>query len=123
MEASKTKPLSMRRTETTQSSRRKTLIFSRGQIAFPEKDSFAFLLLILPIRSRPGWFARRRATHRGRAQGRCALRYTRYQDAVAFMVDYGFAEVAATAALAVIKEYTDEGGNVLAKTRRWPSRS
>jgi len=38
------------------------------------------------------------------------LRYTRYQDAVPFMVDYGFAEVGATAASAVIKEYTEKGG-------------
>jgi phosphonate transport system substrate-binding protein len=48
------------------------------------------------------------------------LRYTRYQDAVPFMVDYGFAEVGATAATAVIKEYTDKGGKVLVKSKAVP---
>jgi phosphonate transport system substrate-binding protein len=48
------------------------------------------------------------------------LRYTRYQDAVPFMVDYGFAEVGATAASAVIKEYTDKGGKILLKSKPIP---
>jgi ABC-type phosphate/phosphonate transport system substrate-binding protein len=48
------------------------------------------------------------------------LRYTRYQDAVPFMVDYGFAEVGATAASAVIKEYTDKGGKVLVRSKPVP---
>jgi len=45
---------------------------------------------------------------------------TRYQDAVPFMVDYGFAEVGATAASAVIKEYTDKGGKVVLTSRPVP---
>ena len=48
------------------------------------------------------------------------LRYTRYQDAVPFMVDYGFAEVGATAASAVIKEYIDKGGKVLVRSKPVP---
>lgn len=48
------------------------------------------------------------------------LRYTRYQDAVPFMVDYGFAEVGATAASAVIKEYTSKGGKVMMQSKAVP---
>ena len=48
------------------------------------------------------------------------LRYTRYQDAVPFMLDYGFAEVGATAASAVIKAYTDKGGKVLLLSKAVP---
>jgi phosphonate transport system substrate-binding protein len=48
------------------------------------------------------------------------LRYTRYQDAVPFMVDYGFAELGATAASAVIKDYTDKGGKILLKSKPVP---
>jgi ABC-type phosphate/phosphonate transport system substrate-binding protein len=36
------------------------------------------------------------------------------------MVDYGFAEVGATAASAVIKEYVDKGGKVLLKSKPVP---
>lgn len=48
------------------------------------------------------------------------LRYTRYQDAVPFMVEYGFAEVGATAAAPVIKEFTDKGGKVLLQSKPVP---
>lgn len=48
------------------------------------------------------------------------LRYTRYQDAVPFMLEYGFVEVGATAAAPVIKEFTAKGGKVLLQSRPVP---
>ena len=45
---------------------------------------------------------------------------TRYQDAVPFYLEYGFADVGATAANAVVKEWTDKGGKVFQKSRSIP---
>jgi len=45
---------------------------------------------------------------------------TRYQDAVPFYVQYGFATVGATAAKAVAKEWTDKGGKVVLTSRPVP---
>jgi phosphonate transport system substrate-binding protein len=45
---------------------------------------------------------------------------TRYQDAVPFYVQYGFAQVGATAAKAVAKDWTDKGGKVVLSSRPVP---
>jgi phosphonate transport system substrate-binding protein len=45
---------------------------------------------------------------------------TRYQDAVPFYLDNGFAQVAATAANSVVKGWTDKGGKVLVKSKPVP---
>lgn len=45
---------------------------------------------------------------------------TRYQDAVPFYLENGFAMVAATAANAVVKGWTDKGGKVLVKSKSVP---
>jgi phosphonate transport system substrate-binding protein len=45
---------------------------------------------------------------------------TRYQDAVPFYVQYGFAQAGATAARSVVKEWTDKGGKVLLASRPVP---
>jgi ABC-type phosphate/phosphonate transport system substrate-binding protein len=45
---------------------------------------------------------------------------TRYQDAVPFYIENGFADVGATAANAVVKEWTDKGGKVFAHSRGVP---
>ena len=45
---------------------------------------------------------------------------TRYQDAVPFYLENGFAQVAATAANAVVKGWTDKGGKVLVKSKSVP---
>ena len=45
---------------------------------------------------------------------------TRYQDAVPFYVQYGFAQAGATAAKSVVKEWTDKGGKVLLSSRPMP---
>jgi ABC-type phosphate/phosphonate transport system substrate-binding protein len=45
---------------------------------------------------------------------------TRYQDAVPFYLEYDFAQVGATAASAVVKEWTGKGGKVFARSRGVP---
>ena len=45
---------------------------------------------------------------------------TRYQDAVPFYIDNGFASAGATAANAVVKAWTDKGGKVLTRSRPVP---
>jgi ABC-type phosphate/phosphonate transport system substrate-binding protein len=45
---------------------------------------------------------------------------TRYQDAVPFYIDNGFAQAGASAANAVVKAWTDKGGKVLVKSRPVP---
>ncbi len=45
---------------------------------------------------------------------------TRYQDAVPFYVQYGFAQAGATAAKSVAKEWTEKGGKVVLSSRPVP---
>lgn len=45
---------------------------------------------------------------------------TRYQDAVPFYIENGFAQVGATAAKAVVKSWTDKGGKILVQSRAVP---
>jgi phosphonate transport system substrate-binding protein len=45
---------------------------------------------------------------------------TRYQDAVPFYLENGFADAGATAASAVVKAWTDKGGKVFARSRSVP---
>jgi phosphonate transport system substrate-binding protein len=48
------------------------------------------------------------------------VRTTRYQDAVPFYLDNGFADVGATAANAVVKQWTDKGGKVVLRSTAVP---
>ncbi|HTS23496.1 MAG TPA: PhnD/SsuA/transferrin family substrate-binding protein [Casimicrobiaceae bacterium] len=79
------------------------------QIGMPDADSITAWIVRATLRDALGPKAKA-----------LRLRYTRYQDAVPFMLDYGFAEVGATAASAVIKEYTDKGGKILVKSKPVP---
>ena len=79
------------------------------QVGMPDADSITAWMVRATLRDALGPRAKT-----------LRLRYTRYQDAVPFMVDYGFAELGATAASAVIKEYTDKGGKILFKTKPVP---
>ena len=45
---------------------------------------------------------------------------TRYQDAVPFYLEYGFADIGATAANSVVKQWTGKGGKVMLKSRPVP---
>jgi ABC-type phosphate/phosphonate transport system substrate-binding protein len=63
-----------------------------------------------------------RAMLRGERLGANDLKVitTRYQDAVPFYLEYDFAQVGATAANAVVKQWTDKGGKVFARSRSVP---
>jgi ABC-type phosphate/phosphonate transport system substrate-binding protein len=52
--------------------------------------------------------------------GDLKLLTTRYQDAVPFYLENGFASVGATAANAVVKQWTDKGGKVVLRSRAVP---
>ena len=52
--------------------------------------------------------------------GDLKLLTTRYQDAVPFYLDNGFASVGATAANSVVKQWTDKGGKVVLRSRGVP---
>jgi len=45
---------------------------------------------------------------------------TRYQDAVPFYIENGFAQAGATAAKSVVKSWTDKGGKILVQSRAVP---
>lgn len=79
------------------------------QVGMPDADSITAWIVRATLRDALGPSAKK-----------LRLRYTRYQDAVPFMIEYGFAEVGATAATAVIKEFTDKGGRVLLQSRPVP---
>ncbi len=78
-------------------------------VGMPDADSITAWIVRATLRDTLGASAKK-----------LRLRYTRYQDAVPFMVEYGFAEVGATAAGAVIKEFTDKGGRVLVQSKPVP---
>jgi phosphonate transport system substrate-binding protein len=52
--------------------------------------------------------------------GDLKLLTTRYQDAVPFYLENGFASVGATAASSVVKQWTDKGGKVVLRSRGVP---
>lgn len=79
------------------------------QVGMPDADSITAWIVRATLRDALGPSAKN-----------LRLRYTRYQDAVPFMVEYGFAEVGATAATGVIKEFTAKGGKVLLQSRPVP---
>ena len=79
------------------------------QVGMPDADSITAWIVRATLRDALGAGAKK-----------LRLRYTRYQDAVPFMVDYGFAEIGATAASAVIKEYTAKGGRVMMQSKAVP---
>ena len=59
-------------------------------------------------------------TGRDPTPGAARVITTRYQDAVPFYLENGFAQVGASAANAVVKAWTDKGGKVLARSRPVP---
>lgn len=63
-----------------------------------------------------------RAMLRGQNLGTADLKVltTRYQDAVPFYLEYGFAQVGATAANAVVKAWIGKGGKVVLRSRGVP---
>jgi phosphonate transport system substrate-binding protein len=87
----------------------KTLADLRGRkVGAPDEDSIT------------SWMVR--ATLRDALGGTDAVKYTytRYQDAVPFMVEHTFTQTGATASGAVVKQWEASGGKVLAKSKPVP---
>ena len=87
----------------------KTLADLRGRkMGAPDEDSIT------------SWMARATLRDALGSANDVAYTYTRYQDAVPFMVQHTFTQAGATAANAVVKQWEAAGGKVLAKSRPVP---
>jgi len=87
----------------------KTLADLKGtNLGAPDEDSITAVMVRATLRDA------------GLDTKQVAMVYTRYQDAVPFFVENRLTKAGATAASAVIKEWTAKGGKVLAKSRPVP---
>ncbi len=87
----------------------KTLADLRGRkLGAPDEDSITSWMVRATMRDALG------------SADSVAYTYTRYQDAVPFMVEHTFTQAGATAANAVVKQWETAGGKVLAKSRPVP---
>ena len=87
----------------------KSLNDVKGQtIVTPDPDSIT------------AWMVRAMFREQKFANGDVKVVTTRYQDAVPFYLEHGFAQVGATAAKSVVKSWTEKGGKVLTQSRPVP---
>jgi phosphonate transport system substrate-binding protein len=87
----------------------KSLAELRGRkLGAPDEDSITAWMVRATMRDALG------------QSNQVAYTYTRYQDAVPFMVEHTFTQAGATASGAVAKQWVDAGGKVLAKSRPVP---
>jgi ABC-type phosphate/phosphonate transport system substrate-binding protein len=77
-------------------------------IAAPDADSITSVMMRAALREA------------GLAEADVKLNYTRFQDAVPFFVENGFAQAGVTASGTVVKAWTAKGGRVLLKARAVP---
>jgi len=86
----------------------KTLADLKGRaIAAPDQDSITAWMVRATLRDALGSSAG-------------SVIYTRYQDAIPFMVEQGLADAGITSAPAVLKSWTDKGGRVLGTSKAVP---
>ena len=87
----------------------KSLADLRGRkLGAPDEDSITSWMVRATLRDALG------------AADRVAYTYTRYQEAVPFMVEHTFTQAGATAANGVVKQWEAAGGKVLAKSKPVP---
>ncbi len=87
----------------------KSLADLRGRkLGAPDEDSITSWMVRATIRDALG------------SVDAVAYTYTRFQDAVPFMVEHTFTQAGATAANGVVKKWETQGGKVLAKSRPVP---
>ena len=88
----------------------------------PDPDSITAMMVNAMMRSGklPVTNAKPDATNTAELASSVRIITTRYQDAVPFYIENGFAQAGATAARAVVKAWTDKGGKVLAQSRSVP---
>jgi phosphonate transport system substrate-binding protein len=56
----------------------------------------------------------------GKDSHRIAIKYSRFQDSMPWMIDNGFADVSVTASASIVKTWTASGGNVVARSLAVP---
>lgn len=87
----------------------KSLAELKGQrLGAPDEDSITSVIMRATLRDQ------------GLAIKQIEVSYTRYQDAVPFFVENRLTQAGATASNAVVKEWTEKGGRVLASSRPVP---
>ena len=88
----------------------------------PDPDSItaAMVRAMLRVAKLPTIEAPPKAATTPQDPGTVRVIATRYQDAVPFYIENGFAQVGATAAKSVIKAWTDKGGKILVQSRPVP---
>ena len=88
----------------------------------PDPDSITAMMVRAMLRTGklPMTTAKPDAQNAKEMEGSVRVISTRYQDAVPFYIENGFAQAGATAAKSVVKSWTDKGGKVLAQSRAVP---
>jgi ABC-type phosphate/phosphonate transport system substrate-binding protein len=87
----------------------KSLADLRGmKLGAPDEDSITSWIVRATLRDALG------------AGGKMALTYTRYQDAVPFMVENTFTQVGASASGTIVQQWEARGGKVIARSRPVP---
>ncbi len=87
----------------------KSLTELRGmKLGAPDEDSITSWIVRATVRDALG------------ANGRMTMTYTRYQDAVPFMVENTFTQVGATASGTLVQQWEAHGGKVIARSRPVP---
>ena len=101
----------------------KTLDDVRGHtLVTPDPDSITAMMVRAMLRTSkvPSTTSKPTPENAKAMAGSIRIITTRYQDAVPFYIENGFAEVGATAAKSVVKSWTDKGGKVLLQSRSVP---
>ncbi len=101
----------------------KSLDDVRGHtLVTPDPDSITAMMVRAMLRTSkvPSTTAKPTPENAKDMAGSIRIITTRYQDAVPFYIENGFAEVGATAAKSVVKSWTDKGGKVLLQSRSVP---
>ena len=91
-------------------------------VVTPDPDSITAMMVRAMLRSGKLPLDHRQAGRTERQEIAASVRVisTRYQDAVPFYIENGFAQAGATAAKSVVKSWTDKGGKVLLQSRAVP---
>lgn len=101
----------------------KSLDDLRGHtLVTPDPDSITAMMVRAMMRTSklPTTTAKPNLDNAGEFAATIRIITTRYQDAVPFYIENGFADVGATAAKSVVKSWTDKGGKVLVQSRAVP---
>jgi ABC-type phosphate/phosphonate transport system substrate-binding protein len=101
----------------------KTLDDLRGHtLVTPDPDSITAMMVRAMLRTSkvPSTTLKPNPENAKVIAGSIRIITTRYQDAVPFYIENGFAQAGATAAKGVVKSWTDKGGKVLLQSRSVP---